>query len=634
MAHYRGLSSLDLTNVDVEGGPGAARLDDDYFVGLPFLSSTTGSSEADLPWTAAGPTASSSSSSRQDTLSLASLLVAAKQQLGHARAGWGDSLRWRQVGNLVVESKAVRMSMIKGLILSSVVVLVIFFFELYVCAARERLGALCMLTLDPSAHTRSAFFPSQLYLRNSRKAISTPSSADDSTPSSTWSETSNVLWLYPVIAISYYMASSWTLDVAKTAYQLRHHSRAPSTWANSLTPSASLRRRLLSQSYQPLLFLNYALLALLVRSYVPYLGPTLAFALVSLVDAYYCFDPVMASRGWPIERRLRYVESRWSYMAAFGLLPTAVSYFHPSGLVNLFLFMAVYPWCTVLALLANPVPRQGEISKGGSGGGAIASASAWLPARIPLFLPTAILYRIVMRFAPPASSEETHLAGSASRYAAGGGYGRGPFASTSGKTPGVAAYGGAGGGAANGFYSAAVPAYGATNGASGYGQDGAAVNGWAGGGGAGGPSASSSSSSRMGGAGPGAPLGRRTAAQFVGGVWQQGQGPGQAARAPWGAAEPQPQPQQPYAAFNAATAGGPGGVAAAQSPPARRAQQVHLPQQGAAHSPDTHVVPLNGAPATPASATQYATAPRSPPIGKVGPPPKGPARGGGGKKMD
>ncbi|PWN25949.1 hypothetical protein BDZ90DRAFT_54608 [Jaminaea rosea] len=604
MAHFRGLSSLDLTSVDVEGGPGAARLDDDYFVGLPLLSS---SHQADLPWTAAGPAsyASSSSASAASTLSLQALGASVRQHLGYARAGWTDSLRWRQVAHLVVESSAVRLSMIKGLILSSAVVLIIFFFEL-------------------------AFFPAQLYPRSSPSSSSTKRDA-----AGTWSETSSVLWLYPVIAISYYMASSWTLDVAKTAYQLQAHRRAFSTSfsASSFAPSANLRRRILLQSYQPLLFINYALLALLVRNYVPFVGPALAFGLISAVDAFYCFDPVMASRGWPIERRLRYVESRWAYMTTFGLLPTAVSYFHPSGLVNLFLFMAIYPFCTVLALLANPLPRSSEGSKGGSAAGT--PKSAFLPARIPLFLPTAILYRIAMRFAPPAGSDVAYLEQSASRYGGRGAPHQSFGAAMAGKTPGVAAYGGGTGGAA-GFYSGG-PAYGGQGSVNGmgYGQDASTINGWAGG---------AAGTMGNGGAASGGPaLGRRTAAQFVGGVWQ-GQGQAQQASrwgaGPNGAAQ---QAQQPYAAFTAAQQTGAASSSAAT--PARRTQQVHLPQQARSESPDVQIgaVLLNGAGPSPGAAPQHATYAHAGGMGahggspiKVGPPPKGPARGGGGggKKVD
>jgi hypothetical protein len=40
---------------------------------------------------------------------------------------------------------------------------------------------------------------------------------------------------------------------------------------------------------------------------------------------------------------MRYAESRWAYMIAFGLPSTAISFFHPSGLLNLMLFMLVFP---------------------------------------------------------------------------------------------------------------------------------------------------------------------------------------------------------------------------------------------------------------------------------------------------
>ena len=45
------------------------------------------------------------------------------------------------------------------------------------------------------------------------------------------------------------------------------------------------------------------------------------------------------AKGWGFERRARFAEMRWSYMVAFGIPSTLISYFHPSGLLNLMLFM-------------------------------------------------------------------------------------------------------------------------------------------------------------------------------------------------------------------------------------------------------------------------------------------------------
>lgn len=123
---------------------------------------------------------------------------------------------------------------------------------------------------------------------------------------------------------------------------------------------------------------------------------------------------------------MRFCESRWAYFMAFGLPSTAVSYFHPSGLVNLMLFMLVFPivsdlssisiearrggcltrilfQCTVLAMLASPQPRVAPSTSAAFSPAATTPAvalSPFLPGRLPIFWPTVKLYRRIVRAFP------------------------------------------------------------------------------------------------------------------------------------------------------------------------------------------------------------------------------------------
>lgn len=169
------------------------------------------------------------------------------------------------------------MTIIKGLVLSLAVAILIFFFEL-------------------------AFIPGHLY---------SPNYHDDHHD---YEESSNahVLWLYPVVAISYFAASSWTSEVATTAYKMKH-GRGQSMAA--LVTSPNTRRRIFLESFRLILIANYLGFAIGLQ-WIPWIGRTLSFFFVSFVDAYYCFDGVLATRGWSVEKRLRFVESRWAYMAS------------------------------------------------------------------------------------------------------------------------------------------------------------------------------------------------------------------------------------------------------------------------------------------------------------------------------
>lgn len=158
-----------------------------------------------------------------------------------------------------------------------------------------------------------------------------------------------------------------------------------------------------------ILIVNYTIFYLLLGR-IPYLGRPLSFLFMCLVDGYYCFEQAWISRGWSLDRRMRYCEERWSYFVAFGLPSTAVSFFHPSGLLNLMLFMLVFPFCTVLAMLADPQPRisaSGTLAASSNGFG-VAGGHVYangplhrlVPSRLPIFWPTVKLHRLVLQLLP------------------------------------------------------------------------------------------------------------------------------------------------------------------------------------------------------------------------------------------
>ena len=104
-----------------------------------------------------------------------------------------------------------------------------------------------------------------------------------------------------------------------------------------------------------------------------------------------------------MEKRLRFSESHWSYLVGFGIPSTAVSFFHPSGLLNLMLFMLVFPICTVLALLAEPQPHSAAIGSQATMLPSTPTAdrtkmlSPLLPSRVPFFWPAVKAFRVLAR---------------------------------------------------------------------------------------------------------------------------------------------------------------------------------------------------------------------------------------------
>lgn len=356
---HRGVSSVSSVDLDIEGG---GRIDESYDTGLPW---PLGKSAAGTPWSAKGPAAH---------VPRLSVGQSAKCHLSWSRSGWQDANRWPDALRLISSSTEIRNGVLKGLLLCGTISVVVFFFEL-------------------------AFFPKVLFQQSARAAHDIVESG------SIVGSLGNVFWLYPLIGGSYLLASSWTSDIAQATFKLRHgHLKNLSLSNNSIPPGTS--RRLLQESYRVLLILNYiAIYFVLVQ--IPYIGRILAFLFMSMVDGYYCFEQVWISRGWSLEKRMRYCEERWSYFVAFGLPSTAVSFFHPSGLLNLMLFMLVFPFCTVLAMMAHPQPR---LSASGSAtttpdysvsaGSDSAPLSRLLPTRIPIFWPTIKLHKLLLKTLP------------------------------------------------------------------------------------------------------------------------------------------------------------------------------------------------------------------------------------------
>lgn len=242
----------------------------------------------------------------------------------------------------------------KGFLLSSSIAAIIFFFEL-------------------------AFFPKHLFPGSGEHEH------DIDFEDETVGTVGSVWWLYPLIAGSYYLASTWTMDVAQATYKIKHGRALSMNFSQPI--SADFSRKLILESHRVLLVVNYTVISLLLQQ-IPWIGRWLSFLFMvcphslvnkcvsckfttlslwpshvqSFIDAYYCYEQAWIARGWSLERvspdfllagkdirtdasiqRMRYAESRWAYMIAFGLPSTAISFFHPSGLLNLMLFMLIFP---------------------------------------------------------------------------------------------------------------------------------------------------------------------------------------------------------------------------------------------------------------------------------------------------
>lgn len=188
-----------------------------------------------------------------------------------------------------------------------------------------------------------------------------------------------VLWLMPVIGVSFWLNSSWCNLIAKRTFVLQHGSRAshqqPMTYTGLLTMLAT-------SAYRGIMVLTSVVVSFALAS-IPYIGSPVSFAFMCWVDAYYCFEFIWVARGLSLARRVRHLEERWAYYFAFGL-PSAALCTWGSSLANVALFALIFPAFIIMAMHARPLP-QDPYNPLPQSDDTIRYPSPYLPIRMPVF---------------------------------------------------------------------------------------------------------------------------------------------------------------------------------------------------------------------------------------------------------
>lgn len=243
-----------------------------------------------------------------------SLQETIKLQLTWASRGTLEAFRWDVVVKTATSDREIRSNIFKSLLLNSLSLTSIYAFD---------------LLLQPLVHNH----PSWIH-RNVG-----------------WFY--RVLWLFPVVGVSYYLNSSWCNLIAKRSFVLQHGNRAthqqPVTYNGMLTMLAT-------SAYRAVMIITSVIVSLALGS-IPVAGSWISFAFMCWVNAYYCFEFVWVARSSSLAQRVRHLEERWAYYFAFGL-PSAVICNCGSGLANAALFALTFPAFIIMAMHARPVPQD------------------------------------------------------------------------------------------------------------------------------------------------------------------------------------------------------------------------------------------------------------------------------------
>ncbi|KAI0747673.1 etoposide-induced protein 2.4-domain-containing protein [Daedaleopsis nitida] len=321
-------------------------------------------------------------SSRSSYPTFLSLQETVWLQLQCAGRGFMDAFRWDMVLRLVASDSEVRSNVFKSLMLNTLSLVSIYFFD---------------WLLLPLAQGQQKWFHRNLG----------------------WFY--QVLWLLPVVGVSFYLNSSWCTLIAKRTFTLQHGTRAaaqsPSTYSGMLNALAT-------SAYRGVMVFTSVVISFAL-AYIPYIGSVVGFAFLCWVDAYYCFEFIWIARGLSLSRRVRHLEERWAYYFAFGL-PSAALCMWGSSLANVALFALFFPSYIIMAIYARPIPLDpykpttSARTAVGANDDVVHYPSPLVPIRIPVFAPVIFLNDWIVRILSVGTG------GSASAgYTGGGGRGSG-----------------------------------------------------------------------------------------------------------------------------------------------------------------------------------------------------------------
>ncbi|KAI6117735.1 etoposide-induced protein 2.4-domain-containing protein [Pisolithus croceorrhizus] len=182
-----------------------------------------------------------------------------------------------------------------------------------------------------------------------------------------------VLWLLPVVGISFYLNSSWCNTIAKRTFILQYGNRAVQPRYVTYT---GMLNTLAASAYRTVMVVTSVIVSL-GFGMIPHAGPFLSFAFMCWIDAF-----VWVARGLSLASRVKHLEERWAYYFAFGL-PSAAICTWGSGLANAALFALLFPAYIIMAMTARPAPQDPYNPLSSSD--TVRYLSPLIPLRLPIF---------------------------------------------------------------------------------------------------------------------------------------------------------------------------------------------------------------------------------------------------------
>lgn len=133
-----------------------------------------------------------------------------------------------------------------------------------------------------------------------------------------------------------------------------------------------------------------------LTGFIPYVGTTINFLLLSWMYAYYCFEYKWNLSELSLDKRLDFFESNWGFFLGFGS-PCVLAIFFFSPLVSYGVMAILFPLfvLTAAGTQAEQVVETITRSWGGSG-----------PGRIHIFYVADTISMLLLQFFPKSQKEQ------------------------------------------------------------------------------------------------------------------------------------------------------------------------------------------------------------------------------------
>lgn len=165
-----------------------------------------------------------------------------------------------------------------------------------------------------------------------------------------------VFWFYPLYIFSFILSNIWYNDIAKYGFfAIEKHGPAvtvaPSQKELSTSESKSQMDKPtdlggvmigIAEQIFSVLLLSFFFLEVYVVGYIPYIGKTFNFLLLSWMYAYYCFEYKWNLSGLSLDKRIDFFETNWAFFAGFGN-PCVLAIFFFSPLVSFGVMAILFP---------------------------------------------------------------------------------------------------------------------------------------------------------------------------------------------------------------------------------------------------------------------------------------------------